>query len=184
MEWNTLKSEFETESHKVIEWINNEYGRIRSGRVSLTILDVVRPHIYGESLPLNQVANIQIVDSRQFLIKPYDRSQLQEIAKAITASPLGVTPQISTDSIRLVFPTQTEENRKLNVKKAKETLEVAKTKLRGVRKHVQDIYKKQSDTVSEDLIHFFEDELNKITKIYNDKLESLFYTKEIELMKV
>lgn len=184
MEWSVLKQEVDLGANGVIEWLNNEYGRLRSGRVSINVLDAVRPHIYGESLPLNQVANIQIVDSRQIVVKPYDRSQIHDIAKAISASPLGVTPQISTDVIRLSFPAQTEENRKLNVKKAKEFLETAKTKLRGVRKHVQDVYKKSSAGISEDLVHYFEEELNKAIKHYNEQLESLFQKKEIELMKV
>jgi ribosome recycling factor len=158
--------------------------RIRSGRVSLNILDIVKVEAYGEMMSLNQISNLQIVDARQILIKPYDRSQIHDIAKAITASPLNVNPQVNADNIRLLFPSQTEENRKQNVKKAKETLEVAKTKLRNVRKEIQDQYKKVKDTVSEDLIRFFEEELNKITKEYNNKLEDTFNKKEQELMKI
>ncbi|MDR3330324.1 MAG: ribosome recycling factor [Mycoplasmataceae bacterium] len=184
MEWNTLKEEFELEASIVIDWLNDEYARIRSGRVSLNILDVVKVEAYGEVMSLNQIANLQIVDARQILIKPYDRAQNHDIAKAITASPLNVNPQVNADNIRLIFPSQTEENRKQNVKKAKEILEVAKTKLRNVRKEVQDQYKKVKDTVSEDLIRYFEEELNKITKEYNNKLEDTFNHKEQELMKI
>jgi ribosome recycling factor len=133
---------------------------------------------------LNQLSNMQIVDARQILIKPYDRSQLHDIAKAITASPLNISPQVNADNIRLIFPSQTEENRKQSVKKAKEILELSKQKLRDVRKDVQDIYKKIKDTVSEDLIRHFEDELNKITKTYNNKLEDIFNRKEKELMTI
>jgi ribosome recycling factor len=158
--------------------------RIRSGRVSLNILDIVKVEAYGEMMSLNQISNLQIVDARQILIKPYDRSQIHDIAKAITASPLNVNPQVNADNIRLLFPSQTEENRKQNVKKAKETLEIAKTKLRNVRKEIQDQYKKVKDTVSEDLIRYFEEELNKITKEYNNKLEDTFNKKEQELMKI
>jgi ribosome recycling factor len=135
-------------------------------------------------MSLNQIANLQIVDARQILIKPYDRNQLHDIAKAITTSPLNVNPQVNADNIRLIFPSQTEENRKQNVKKAKEVLEVAKTKLRNIRKNIQDQYKKVKDTVSEDLIRYFEDELNKITKTYNTKLEDIFSKKEQELMHI
>jgi ribosome recycling factor len=135
-------------------------------------------------MSLNQIANLQIVDARQILIKPYDRTQLHDIAKAITTSQLNVNPQVNADNIRIIFPSQTEENRKQNVKKAKEILEIAKTKIRNVRKNVQDEYKKAKDTVSEDLIHYFEDELNKITKIYNDKLLNIYSHKEQELMRI
>jgi ribosome recycling factor len=135
-------------------------------------------------MSLNQIANLQIVDARQILIKPYDRNQLHDIAKAITTSPLNINPQVNADSIRLIFPSQTEENRKQNVKKAKEILEGAKVKLRNVRKEVQDKYKKVKDSVSEDLIRYFEEELNKITKDYSSKLENIFVKKEQELMKI
>ncbi|GHU47012.1 ribosome-recycling factor [Bacilli bacterium] len=163
--------------------MEDEYSRIRSGRVSLNILDVIKVEAYGEMMSLNQIANMQIVDARQILIKPYDRSQMHDIAKAITASPLNINPQVNADNIRLIFPSQTEENRKQNVKKAKEALETAKQKLRNVRKEVQDKYKKL-DGVSEDLIRYFEDELNKITKLHNTKLEEQFTKKEKELMTI
>jgi ribosome recycling factor len=132
---------------------------------------------------LNQIANLQIIDARQILIKPYDRSQNTAIAKAILASNLNINPQVNPDSIRLIFPAQTEESRKINVKKCKEHLENAKQSLRDVRKQVQNKYKGLKD-VSEDTIHYFEDELNKITKTYNNKLEDIFSRKEQELMKL
>jgi ribosome recycling factor len=168
----------------IIEWLNDEYSRIRSGRVTLNILDIVKVEAYGEMMSLNQIANLQIVDARQILIKPYDRNQTRDIAKAITASPLNVNPQVNPDNIRLIFPSQTEENRLQNVKKAKEILEISKSKLRNVRKDVQDQYKKVKDSVSEDLIRYFEEELNKITKVYNTRLEEVFSKKEQELMHI
>jgi ribosome recycling factor len=149
----------------------------------LNILDVVRVDAYGEKMSLNQIANLQIVDARQILIKPYDHGQIHDIAKAITNSPLNISPQVNADNIRIMFPSQTEENRLNNVKKAKEILEVSKQKLRNIRKEVQDQYKKLQG-VSEDLIHYFENELNNITKQYNNKLETIFNNKQQELMKI
>jgi ribosome recycling factor len=163
--------------------MEQEFSRIRSGRVSLNVLDVVKVEAYGEHMNLNQVANMQIVDARQILIKPYDRNQMHDIAKAITSSPLGVSPQVNADNIRIIFPSQTEENRKQNVKKAKEILEQSKQKMRDARKDVQNMYKKL-DGVSDDLIHYFETELNNITKVYNNKLEDNFAKKEKELMTI
>ncbi|MDR0675338.1 MAG: ribosome recycling factor [Mycoplasmataceae bacterium] len=183
-EWKKLQEEFELEANDVTNWLDDEYTRIRSGRVSLNILDIVKIEAYGEMMSLNQIANLQIVDARQILIKPYDRGQIHDIAKAITASQLNVNPQVNADNIRLIFPAQTEENRRQNTKKAKEILEIAKTKLRNVRKNIQDQYKKVKDTVSEDLIRFFEEELNKITKTYNNKLEDIYNKKEQELMRI
>ncbi len=181
MEWNTLKQEFETGANKVTNWLNQEYGLIRTGRVSLSIFDKVRVNAYGSEMKLNQVANIQIVNATQVIIKPYDKSQTQEILKGITVANLNVNPIVNPDSIRINFPPQTEESRKASVKQAKKLLEDAKIKIRSVRQDVQAMYKKL-DSVSEDLIRYFEDELNKITKKYNSDLESRYNAKEKELM--
>lgn len=181
MEWNTLQKAFDDKAKLVINWLNNEFNSIRSGRVKLSIFDRVRVNAYGSEMPLNQVSNIQIVNATQVVIKPYDRSQAQEILKGINKANLNVTPILNPDCIRINFPAQTEENRKDNVKKAKQLLEQAKIRIRDVRKDVQTMYKKLDD-VSEDLIHYFEDELNKITKKYNSDLENIYSKKEKELM--
>ncbi|MCF0227540.1 MAG: ribosome recycling factor [Malacoplasma sp.] len=183
MEWNELKEMFEMGATEISTWLNNEYGTIRSGRVSLNVFDKVRVMAYGEEMKLNQVANIQIVSATQVLIKPYDRSQIQEILKGISTAQLNANPIVNPDSIRINFPAQTEENRKENVKRAKKLLEDAKVKIRDVRHEVQDEYKKL-DGVSEDVIHYFEDELNKITKLWTGKLEQIYQAKEKELMSM
>ena len=183
MEWNELKEMFEMGAEDVSNWLNNEYGTIRSGRVSLSVFDKVRVMAYGEEMKLNQVANIQIVSATQVLVKPYDRSQIQEILKGISASQINANPIVNPDCIRINFPAQTEENRKENVKRAKKLLEDAKIKLRDVRREVQDEYKKL-DGVSDDLIHYFEEEFNKITKLWTGKLEQIYQNKEKELMSM
>ncbi len=181
MEWVDLQKEFEQKANEVINWLENEYSTIRSGRVNVNIFDKVKVFAYGEEMKLNQVSNIQIVNATQVLIKPYDKSQIQEILKGISNANLNINPIVNPDSIRINFPAQTEENRKDNVKQAKKKLEDAKIKIREIREYVKNKYK-NLDNVSEDLIHYFDDELNKITKKYNDKLETIYLTKEKELM--
>ena len=181
MEWSTYQKEFETKANVIVNWLNSEFNLIRSGRVNVSLFDKVTVLAYGEEMKLNQVANIQIMNATQVLIKPYDRSLIQEILKGIAKANLNVNPIANPDSVRINFPAQTEEGRKMNVKKAKQVLEQSKIKIRDIRKDIQLAYKKL-DNVSEDLIHYFEDELNKITKKYNSQLESLFENKEKELM--
>ncbi|MDD6145243.1 MAG: ribosome recycling factor [Mycoplasmataceae bacterium] len=183
MEWNQLQKIFDEGASKVINWLNNEYATLRSGRVNLNIFDRVKVLAYGEEMPLNQVANLQLASATQVIVKPYDRSQIKDIAKGISEANLNVNPQVSADSIRIIFPAPTEESRKINVKRAKEMLEEAKAKIRNVRKDVQGKYKNLKD-VSEDLIRYFEDELNKITKKYNNTLEGIYSSKEKELMSM
>ena len=183
MEWSTYQKEFETKANNIVNWLNSEYSLIRSGRVSISVFDKVFVLAYGEELKLNQVANLQVVNATQVLIRPYDRSLIQEILKGIAKANLNINPITNPDSIRINFPAQTEESRKENVKKTKQILEQAKIKIRDIRKEVQLAYKKL-DNVSEDLIHYFEDELNSITKKYNSQLENLFNVKEKELMTI
>lgn len=181
MEWSTYQKEFETKANVVVNWLNSEFNLIRSGRVNVSLFDKVTVLAYGEEMKLNQVANVQILNATQVLIKPYDRSLIQEILKGIAKVNLNVNPIANPDSIRINFPSQTEEGRKVNVKKAKQVLEQSKIKIRDIRKDIQLSYKKL-ENVSEDLIHYFEEELNTITKKYNSQLESLFENKEKELM--
>lgn len=183
MEWNVFKQNFESLANQKIIWMQDELSKIRSGRVNLNIFNDVLVEAYGELLPLNQVANMQIVDARNLVIKAYDKSQLIAISNGILKANLGVTPIVNGDNVRITFPPQTEENRIINVKRAKEILEQAKAMIRNVRHDVQDKIKK-TDGVSEDLIKYFQNELDKITKEYNQKLESIFIAKEQELMRM
>ena len=181
MEWSTYQKEFETKANTVVNWLNSEYNLIRSGRINVSLFDKVFVLAYGEETKLNQVANIQILNATQVVIKPYDRSLIQEILKGIAKANLNVNPIANPDSIRINFPSQTEEARRENVKKAKQVLEQSKIKIRDIRKDIQSAYKKL-DNISEDVIHYFEDELNKVTKKYNSQLENLFANKKKELM--
>lgn len=181
MEWSTYQKEFETKANTVVNWLNSEYNLICSGRINVSLFDKVFVLAYGEETKLNQVANIQILNATQVVIKPYDRSLIQEILKGIAKANLNVNPIVNPDSIRINFPSQTGEARRENVKKAKQVLEQSKIKIRDIRKDIQSAYKKL-DNISEDVIHYFEDELNKITKKYNSQLENLFANKEKELM--
>jgi ribosome recycling factor len=135
-------------------------------------------------LPLNQVANVQIVDARTVFLKPYDKSILKEIATSISKSTLGVNPIADIDYIKLSFPAITEETRLSNVKKCKEYLEQAKTKVRKAREDIKTLIKKNATAISEDDVFYFNSELDKETKIANNKLEEMFNKKQQELLKI
>jgi ribosome recycling factor len=117
------------------------------------------------------------------MIRPYDKEQLKDISAAIAASNLGVNPQHNPDHLRIIFAPITEETRIASVKKAKTILEDAKIRIRRVRQDVQTLIKKTTG-LSEDTIRHFDEELNKTTKEWNNKLEGLFAKKEAELMKI
>jgi ribosome recycling factor len=96
---------------------------------------------------------------------------------------MGVNPQVNPDNIRINFPAPTEDSRKQNVKKAKEILEQCKTKIKNIRQDCKKMYEKL-EGISEDVIHGFNDELDKITKKYNLEVESIFEHKQVELLKI
>ena len=181
IEWIELKKEFEQNFAKIKVWLSEEFAKINSGRVNSNIFNHIKVNAYGQTLPLMQLANISSIDARQLLIKPYDHNLLKEVAKAIAESEYHVNPQINSDSIRIIFPPLTEQTRKESVKKAKIYLEQAKIKIRNIRKQIQVKYRKDS-SISKDLVHYFEDELNLITKNANADIEQAFIKKEKDLL--
>ena len=183
MEWNMLKAEFDKNSQPVFTYLQNEFAKINSGRVNPNMFNQLKVQAYGEWTPLMQLANVQAQDARTLVIKPYDRSLIKDFAKALSESEYRVNPQVNPDCIRIVFAPLTEETRRDAVKKAKEYYNNAVQKLRSVRQDVQAKYKKAPD-ISDDDIRYFEDQLNKVTKEANAKLEAIFAAKEKDLMSL
>ena len=178
-----LKAEFDKNSQPVFTYLQNEFAKINSGRVNPNMFNQLKVMAYGELMPLIQLANVSAVDARQLMIKPYDRAIVKDIAKALAESEYKVNPQVNPDCIRIIFAPLTEETRRDSVKRAKEYYNQAVQKLRSVRQDVQSKYKKDP-SVSDDDIRYFEDQLNKVTKEANAKLEKMFNDKEKDLMSL
>lgn len=183
LDWKTLNEEFDLGFLEIEEWLQKEFAKINSGRVNPNMFNTLKVQAYGEWTPLIQLANVSAVDARQLLIKPYDRSLIKDIAKALAESEFRVNPQVNPDCIRIIFAPLTEETRREAVKKAKEYFNTAKEKIRSVRQSVQAKYKKSAE-VSDDDIRYYEDQLNKVTKTANTKLEEIFARKEKDLMSL
>lgn len=181
MEWNIFKKEFEDKANEKIEWLQSEFDKIKTGRPNPAILDSVHVEAYGAKSKIIEIANVQVVEGKQLVIKPYDKSLIQTITADILKSNLGLNPQADAELIRINFPPQTEETRKASVKKAKEFVEQAKIGIRNIRADVHKKYKNDKE-VSEDLIKYFDTELDKITKAYNTKIDDAFAKKEKDLM--
>jgi ribosome recycling factor len=135
------------------------------------------------STPIMQLANAQLQDARTVILKPYDKSLVKEMSGSLQNANLGCNIQSEDVLIKLVFPMQTEENRKNNVKKVKEFLETAKLRIRQERQKVQTKIK-ANEVLTQDQKRNFETELDKTIKNANLKLENMFKTKEQELMKI
>lgn len=181
MEWNIYKEEFDKKSNEKINWLELEFIKIKTGRPNPNILDSILVNAYDTKSKIIEIANIQVVEGKQLIIKPYDKSLLQNINQEILKSNLGLTPQVDADLLRINFPPQTEEVRKNSVKKCKEILEQAKVGIRNIRNDIHKKYKNDKE-LREDELKQYDNELDKITKSYNSKLDELFSMKEKELL--
>ncbi|MDN6345681.1 MAG: ribosome recycling factor, partial [Tetragenococcus koreensis] len=139
---------------KATDNLQYQLGQIRAGRANASLLDRVNVVYYGVPTPLNQLASITIPEARVLMIKPFDKTMLQEIEKSILASDVGITPTNDGSVVRLVIPQLTEERRKELAKEVGKDAETAKVSVRNARREAMDEYKKQeknSDITEDDL---------------------------------
>ena len=176
------ESDVKTRMEKVIENMETRFTTVRAGRANPNILNGVMVEYYGAPTPLNAVSTISVPEARQLMIKPFDKSLLKEIEKAIYAAELGLTPNNNGEVVFLTIPELTEETRKNYVKQVKEMAEEAKIALRNVRQHFNNIIKKSE--VSEDEEKRNMDQVQKLIDKYNQVVEEKFKEKENELLSI
>ncbi|WP_407635691.1 ribosome recycling factor [Pseudothermotoga thermarum] len=172
--------------NKTVEKISEELRKMRTGRPSPAILEEIKVDYYGAPTPINQLATVSISEDRALVIKPWDKSVLSAIEKAIFASDLGLTPQNDGNVIRIIFPTPTTEQRQKWVKKAKEIAEQGKIAIRNIRrdvlKELKDLVK--NGKISEDDEKRLEKEIQDLTDKKIEEIDKLFEKKEKEIMEV
>ncbi|MFC5625999.1 ribosome recycling factor [Algoriphagus winogradskyi] len=170
---------------KAVDHTAAELLKIRAGKAMPNLLDGIMVQYYGANTPLNQVSSVNTPDARTLSIKPFERSMISEIEKAIINSDLGLAPQNNGEVIILTIPALTEERRISLVKQAKHECEGGKISLRTVRKDINDELKKlQKDGAAEDEIKRAEDVVQKLTDQYSAKIDELLAKKEVDIMKV
>lgn len=182
MEWKQYEKDFNDRCLHVKSWLEQEYAKLRTGKVTGVALEHIRVNAYDELVPINNIANISSPEPRVLIIKAYDASLYKSIAAAINASDLGVNPQIDADKIRLSFPPLTEETRKEIAKKVKVLAEEAKVKIRRIRQDIQDCFKKED--LSDDDKKYFQTALDKVTKEQNEKTELMCEHKTKEILSI
>lgn len=170
---------------KTLENLEEELKTIRAGRANPHILDKLKVDYYGSATPIGQVAGVSVPEARMIVIQPWDKSLLKEIERAILTSDIGINPSNDGSVIRLVFPELTEERRKEIVKDVKKKGEAAKVAVRNIRRDGNDSFKKLKDSdVSEDEIKDLEDELQKVTDKYIEKIDKAVENKSAEVLTV
>ena len=168
----------------VVERFKNEMKKVRTGRAHPDMLSGIKVEVYGQYMPLNQVANITAADATLLVITPFDPSNIQAIASAIRADQsLGLNPADDGRIIRVPIPALTEERRKDIVKNASAKVEEAKVAIRNAREDARKAIKNTED-MSEDIKKRAEKEIDDLTKEFNDKIEAEFKAKSEEIMKL
>ncbi|GAA4822018.1 ribosome recycling factor [Algivirga pacifica] len=163
----------------------NELAKIRAGKASPAMLDSISVEYYGAPTPLSQVASVTVPDARSIVVKPWEKTILADIEKAIRDSDLGLNPMNDGEIIRLNLPALTEERRKDLVKQAKNETEKGKVSVRNVRKKINDGLKQLlKDGAPEDAIKNAEADVQKLTDEHVTKLDGIFEHKEKDIMTV
>ena len=171
--------------NKSIQFLISELKKIRAGKAMPNMLDGISVDYYGAPTPLIQVASITTPDTRTLFIKPWEKTIIQEIEKAIMNSDLGLSPQNDGENVFINIPPLTEERRILLAKQIKSEGEKGKISIRAVRKESNELIKKLSNEgVSEDLIKDGEVEVQKITDNKINKIDEVVQNKEKEIRTI
>ena len=182
---NKILADTETAMKKAISHLEAELTKIRAGKASPTMLDGIMVDYYGNPTPVNQVANVSVLDARTISVQPWEKNMLQNIERAITAANIGINPQNDGNTIRLFTPPLTEERRKELVKKCNIEGENAKISVRNIRRDsIEQIKKLQKDGLSEDASKDAEKEVQDITDRFISLVEKHLEAKEKEIMVV
>jgi ribosome recycling factor len=181
-----LKKSTEQKMQKSLEVLKNDLGKVRTGRAHAGILDHVQVDYYGSMMPLNQVANINLIDARTIGVTPWEKKLASAIEKAIRDSDLGLNPSSVGDTVRVPMPALTEERRRDLIKVVRGEAENARVAVRNLRRDANHSLKEamKAKTISEDDERRTEDDVQKLTDRYIAEIDKALAQKESDLMAV
>jgi ribosome recycling factor len=168
---------------KAVEAIKREFGTVRTGKASTSLLDLVRVEAYGNEMPLNQVASVSAPEPKLLTVQPWDKSLVKAIEKAIMASDLGLNPASDGTIIRIPLPALNEERRKELVKVIHKFAEEGRVAIRHARTEAISKIKK-TEHVSEDEKKHAEKDIQKIHDEHMKLVDEAVKHKEAEIMEV
>ncbi len=181
-----LKKTAEGKMQKTLDALKSDLQKVRTGRAHTGLLDHVQVDYYGSLVPVNQVANITLVDARTIGVQPWEKNMAQKIEKAIRDSDLGLNPASQGELIRVPMPALTEERRKEMIKVVKNEGEGAKVAIRNLRRdaitHLKDALKKGD--IPEDDERKAQDDVQKLTDRYISEVDKMLAQKEAELLQI
>ena len=185
IEPSKIKSDAAELMESAVMYLDDALARIRAGKASARILDVVKVEYYGQMSPLANVATITTPDARTIQIQPWEKKMIAEIERAIINSSVGLAPSNNGESIRLMIPPLTEERRKELAKQCKGEAENAKVNIRNARRDAIDLLKKQvKEGLPEDAEKDAENDVQKLHDKYVKQVDEIYAKKEKEIMTV
>lgn len=183
---NDLKKNASDRMQKAIEALKNNFAKVRTGRAHTGILDHIHVDYYGSEVPLNNVANVNLLDARTLSVQPFEKNMVAKVEKAIRESDLGLNPSSQGDFIRVPMPVLTEERRKDLIKVVRGEAEDGRVAVRNVRRDANNDLKKavKDKLISEDDERRTQDDIQKLTDKSIAEIDKLLETKEKDLLAV
>ena len=171
---------------KSIQSLKKDISTLRTGRANTNMLDTIKVDVYGQLLPINQLATVSVPEARLISIQVWDKGNTNLIESAIQKSELGINPQIDGQMIRLRIPDLTEERRKDLIKVLKNMGEKGKIAVRNIRREANEELKKKlkEKNISEDDNKNFEKNIQKITDTSIESIEKILIEKEKEISQI
>jgi len=180
-----LMADTDARMRQAIEATKREYATIRTGRANPAVLDRVTVEYYGQKVPVKQVATVSVPEPRQLMITPWDKAMVKPIVDAITSSDLSLNPTTDGNVIRVPLPQLTTQRRQELVKLVNRQAEGCRVAVRTVRRETIEKLRvmQKSGSISEDDLHRFQEQVQKITDAHIEQVDQLDKTKAREIME-
>lgn len=181
-----VKKAADQKMHKTLDTLKADLGKIRTGRAHTGILDHIHVDYYGNPTPLNQVANLSLIDARTISVTPWEKKMVAVIDKAIREADLGLNPATMGDTVRVPMPALTEERRRDLTKVVRVEAENARVAVRNIRRDANSALKEllKQKSVSEDDERRAQEDVQKLTDRYIAEIDKSLAAKEADLMAV
>ncbi len=183
---NDVKKSAESKMGKSVDALKVDLGKVRTGRAHTGLLDHIQVDYYGAMMPLTQVANVTLADSRTIGVQPWEKKMIPVVEKAIRDSDLGLNPATSGDLIRIPMPALTEERRRELTKVVHKEAEAARIAVRNIRRDANEHLKKllKDKQCSEDDERHAQADVQKLTDRFIADIDKIMHAKEADLMAV
>jgi len=183
---SALKKDIGRRMEGAVDVLHKEFGGLRTGRASTSLLDPVTVEAYGSAMPLSQVGTVSVPESRMLTVQVWDKSMVKAVEKAIMDAGLGLNPSADGQLVRIPIPALTEERRIELAKIAGKYAEETRVSVRNVRRHAMDDLKRaeKDAEISEDEHRTYAQEMQELTDQYVKKIDESLSKKEQEIMQV